>query len=282
MENLTIGHSPDSDDAFLFYAIATKKIETEGLEFEHQLLDIDKLNQKALRGEFEITAISFHAYPQMQTKYAILPVGASVGEQTGPVVVAKRPMRVQELAGAKIAVPGALTTAYLLLRLCVKRLMFILTPFDQILDEVKNDQVDAGVLIHEGQLTYAEQGLYKVIDLGQWWHQSTGLPVPLGANVVKKSLGPVTMAKVARILRRSLDYAMAHRDDAIHYATNFGRGLDAKQIDQYIAMYVNQYALDLGETGRRAAEELLTRGFQAGIIPFRPQLEFVPLELAPV
>jgi 1,4-dihydroxy-6-naphthoate synthase len=272
---ITIGHSPDPDDAFMFYALTNGKIDTEGLAFEHVLEDIETLNHRAVEGELDMTALSVHACGYVRDRYAVLKSGGSFGSGYGPIVVAKTPMSVGELADGRIAVPGTMTSAYLLLKLLLMNFRFEVVPFDEILDAVKDGQVDAGLLIHEGQLTYSKMGLHRVVDLGEWWHADTGLPVPLGVNGVKKELGAELMQKISRLMRASIQYAFDHRDEAVKYAREFARDMDEAMTGQFVSMYVNEYTLDMGEDGRKAIERLLTRAYHAALVPRPVQLHFV-------
>ncbi|MCS7048081.1 MAG: ABC transporter substrate-binding protein [Verrucomicrobiae bacterium] len=272
---ITIGHSPDADDAFMFYALTQGKLDTGGLTFRHVIADIETLNHRAVEGELDVTALSAHAYGYVMDKYALLPSGGSFGEGCGPVVVAARPMDVGEMADDRIAVPGTMTTAYLLLKLLLMNFKFEVVPFDKIIDAVKSGQVDAGLLIHEGQLTYRDHGLHKVIDLGEWWHADTGLPVPLGVNAVRKDLGKQLMMKLSELLTASIRYALDHREEAVAYAQQFARGLDRGRTDQFCGMYVNRWTLDMGKEGRQAITRLLTRAYHSALIPRPVNLEFV-------
>ncbi len=274
---LKLAHSPDSDDAFMFYALATKKLPASNLVFKHVLEDIESLNQKAMQGIYDITAASFHAYPYLADRYVLLPSGASFGERYGPIVVARSKPGPDGLRGKRIAVPGKLTTAHLVLRLYENDFEPVFTPFDRILDAVSKGKADAGVVIHEGQLTYAEVGLKKIVDLGEWWHKETALPLPLGANLILRSLDRRTVRAVAKVLKQSIQYALDHREEALNYALQFGRGLDSSTADRFVAMYVNEWTLDYGERGRKAVQTLLDRGFEKGILPKRVQAEFVEL-----
>jgi 1,4-dihydroxy-6-naphthoate synthase len=274
---LKLAHSPDSDDAFMFYALATKKLPASNLVFKHVLEDIESLNQKAMQGIYDITAASFHAYPYLADRYVLLPSGASFGERYGPIVVARSKPGPDGLRGKRIAVPGKLTTAHLVLRLYENDFEPVFTPFDRILDTVTAGKADAGVVIHEGQLTYAEVGLKKIVDLGEWWHKETALPLPLGANLILRSLDRRTVRAVAKVLKQSIQYALDHREEALNYALQFGRGLDSSTADRFVAMYVNEWTLDYGERGRKAVQTLLDRGFEKGILPKRVQAEFVEL-----
>jgi 1,4-dihydroxy-6-naphthoate synthase len=270
-----VAHSPDSDDAFMFYALAEGKIDTEGLTYVHELQDIESLNQRALRGELEVTAVSIHAYAHLTDRYALLPHGSSMGDRYGPRLVAREPLTRENLAGKRIAIPGPLTTAYLALRLYLPEFEAVQTPFDQIEQTVADGAVDAGLLIHEGQLTYVDQGLHLIVDLGEWWFQETGLPLPLGGNVVRKDLGPELIRKISRHLRGSIAYGLKNRSAALDHAMRYARGLDRSRADTFVGMYVNDWTLDYGEAGRRAVRELLRRGAEAGIIPRNVTVEFV-------
>lgn len=259
----------------MFYAIAKRKIATGRLDIEHVIEDIESLNQRALRRELEATAVSVHAFAHLTDAYALLSCGASMGEDYGPIVVARRPLAPPELAGLRIAVPGKLTTAYLVLKLFAPDFQEVVIPFDQILAAVAEERVDAGLLIHEGQLTYLAQGLQKVVDLGAWWRRDTGLPLPLGVDVVRKDLGRRAMRELAGIFRKSIDYALAHREDALTYALAFGRGLARPLADRFVGMYVNERSLDLAPDGRRAIELLFERARQQGLLAARPSFDVV-------
>jgi 1,4-dihydroxy-6-naphthoate synthase len=272
---LKLAHSPDSDDAFMFYALATRKLRTHNLAFKHVLEDIESLNQKAMKGVYDITAASFHAYPYLADKYLLLPSGASFGERYGPIVVARATPGSEGLRGKRVAIPGKLTTAYLVTQLYESDFEPIFTPFDQILETVSRGDADAGVVIHEGQLTYAESGLKKIVDLGEWWHHETGLPLPLGGNFILRSLDPEIVRAAANLLKESIQYALDHREEALNYALQFGRGLDTSTTDRFVAMYVNEWTLDYGERGRKAVQTLLTRGYEKGLLPSNVQAEFV-------
>jgi 1,4-dihydroxy-6-naphthoate synthase len=278
---IRVGHSPDPDDAFMFYALARDKIPTGPYRFEHELVDIETLNRRALAGELELTALSLHAYAYLADRYLLCTCGASMGDNYGPMVVTARPRKLDELRGQPIAVPGTLTTAYLTLRLCLGRdFSAVVVPFDQILDavaagEYQGQPVAAGLVIHEGQLTYGQQGLHLVIDLGRWWMEQTGLPLPLGANGVRRDLGLEAAREINRLLKESIAYGLAHRDEALAYALQFGRGLDASKADRFVGMYVNDWTLDFGTRGREAVRELLARGHAAGLIPTLVEPQFV-------
>jgi 1,4-dihydroxy-6-naphthoate synthase len=275
-KDIHVAHSPDSDDAFMFYALATKKIDTGDLNYVHKLSDIETLNRKAMKGEFEVSAVSFHAYAYMADKYALLSCGASMGKNYGPIVVSGKPMRAKSLAKDKvIAIPGTLTTAFLALRLFEPELQVKVVPFDRILEDVQKGLYDAGLLIHEGQLTYRESGLHKVLDLGEWWLKETGLPLPLGGNVIKRDLGKKLMDRVAADIKKSIQYGLDHREEAISYAIQFSRGLDTQRVDRFIGMYVNDITLDYGSEGRQAVRKLYQEAYKKKIIPEKITLEFV-------
>ncbi len=277
---IRVGHSPDPDDAFMFHALANDKIDTDGYEFRHELLDIETLNRRALRGELELTAVSVHAYAYLGDKYLLFPCGASMGDGYGPLVVARQPLPAGGWRDAVVAVPGTLTSAFLALRLYVgSDFPHVVVPFDRILDAVTQGeydgaQVDAGLVIHEGQLTYAERQLHRVVDLGAWWQQQTGLPLPLGANAIRRDLGPQALRDVNRLLRQSIQYALSHREEALDYAMRFGRDLDRRRADQFVGMYVNQWTVDFGPQGREAVRRLLAQGHAAGVIPHPVEPEF--------
>jgi 1,4-dihydroxy-6-naphthoate synthase len=271
-----VAHSPDSDDAFMFYALATGKIDTDEFEFVHELQDIETLNRRALNAELEVTAASIHAYAYLHKQYALLPHGASMGEGYGPRLVAREPLSVDELRDRTVAVPGVLTSAFLALRLFAPGIKTVVVPFDEILERVASGEFDVGLLIHEGQLTYADAGLYLVRDLGEWWAEETGgLPLPLGGNLIRKDLGEDVIEQVSHILRASIAYGLEHRAAALAHAEGYGRGLDIEQTDEFVGMYVNQRTLDYGEDGRRAVQLFLDRGHEAGIIPHHVEVVFV-------
>jgi len=272
---LQLAHSPDSDDAFMFYALATRKVRTPGLKFTHVLADIETLNQAAQREIYDVTALSFSAYPLLRNAYALLECGASFGEGYGPIVVASHPLKREQLAGRRVAVPGLNTTAYLTLRLYEPGVEPVPMAFDQILDAVRNETVDAGLLIHEGQLLFQQAGLHKVVDLGQWWLEQTGLPLPLGGNAVRRALGTQVGAQVARAIKQSVAFALEHRDAALNYAMQFARDMDIELADKFVGMYVNQWTLGYGERGRQAVRELLARGVSAGLLQGPAEVEFL-------
>jgi 1,4-dihydroxy-6-naphthoate synthase len=270
-----VAHSPDSDDAFMFYALASGKIDTEGLTYIHELQDIETLNQRALRHELEVTAVSIHAYAYLADSYALLPHGASMGDRYGPRLVARSAMTKADIRGKRIAVPGMMTSAYLALRLFEPTFEPVVTPFDLIEDAVVDGSVDLGLLIHEGQLTYADRGLHLVQDLGEWWYGETGLPLPLGGNVVRKDLGAELTQKISRHLRDSIAYGLRHRSDALDHSMQYARGLERAKADAFVGMYVNDWTLDYGDAGRRAVRQFLQRGVDAGIIERQVAVEFV-------
>jgi 1,4-dihydroxy-6-naphthoate synthase len=278
---ITVGHSPDPDDAFMFYALAHDKLDTGDLQFRHELQDIETLNRRALRGELEVTAISIHAYASLLDRYALLPSGCSMGDRYGPMVVARRPLNIDNLRTARIAVPGTMTTAFLALRLLLPAggshppLAYEVLPFDQILGAVAAGRYDAGLIIHEGQLTFQNQGLHLVVDLGVWWQEKTGLPLPLGGNAVRRDLGPDVIRQVSRLLKQSIRYALDHRDDALSYALQYARDMDRGLADRFVGMYVNEWTLDYGERGRQAVRRLLEEGHRAGVIPAPVAVDFV-------
>jgi 1,4-dihydroxy-6-naphthoate synthase len=273
-----LGHSPDPDDAFMFYALAEDRIPTRGFRFEHVLRDIETLNDWAKEGRLEITALSVHAYAHLADRYRLLPHGASMGERYGPIVVAREALEPERLPDLTVAIPGKLTSAFLELQLAVGRIATPkIVPFDEILDVVAAGEADAGLVIHEGQLTYERQGLQVVLDLGEWWHQLTGLPLPLGANAVRRDLGERAMTDLSAVLYESIAYGLEHREDALRHAARFGRGLDDELADRFVGMYVNERTLDYGPEGRAAVAELLRRGREAGLIDREVPIDFVPM-----
>jgi len=275
VRTITVAHSPDSDDAFMFYGLATNKVRVAGLKFEHTLCDIETLNRQAMEGVYDVTAISFHAYPYIQDKYALMPSGGSVGEGYGPMVVASRQLTITEVKKLKIAVPGTMTTAYLTLKLFAPDVATEVVPFDKIIPQVLEGKYEAGLIIHEGQLTYAKDGLHRVVDLGRWWRDVTGLPLPLGGNAIRRELGPERIAEVSYALKRSIQYALDHREEALAYAMQFARDLDQQSADKFVGMYVNERTVDYGPDGREAVKRLLEMGHRAGIIPQEVKVEFV-------
>jgi len=272
---ITVAHSPDSDDAFMFYALATNKLDTGDIQFTHVLKDIQSLNEMAMRGVFDVTAISFHAYAYIADKYALLPHGASIGDNYGPVLVSREPYSADELSKLKVAIPGTLTSAFLALRIFNSEFAYEVVPFDEIIEAVKERRCDAGLLIHEGQLYYEKIGLHKVIDLGEWWHEETGLPLPMGGNAIRRDLGEDLMRKVSDFLRESIRYSLEHREDALKYAMQFARDMDTETADRFVAMWVNDLTLDYTERGREAVRRLLQEGVERGIIPQQVKVDFV-------
>ncbi len=276
MTTIRVAHSPDSDDAFMFYALATGAIDTGDLEFEHVLDDIETLNRMAFEGTYEVTAVSIHAYAHLDDRYALLNSGASMGDGYGPVLVAREGLDPEALAATEVAVPGTLTSAALALRLWNPALRTRVVPFDRIIPAVQAGEVGAGVVIHEGQLTYADEGLVRIVDLGEWWAGETGgLPLPLGGNVIRRDLGEPLMRRVAALLEASIRYALEHREAALDHALAYGRGLDREKADRFVGMYVNELTLDYGERGRRAVREFLERAHRARAIPRVPRLDFL-------
>jgi 1,4-dihydroxy-6-naphthoate synthase len=274
-QTITVAHSPDSDDAFMFYALATNKLDTGGIRFKHVLNDIQTLNEEAIRGTFDVTAISFHAYAYVAEKYALLPHGASIGDNYGPIVVSTKPLNADKIGELKIAVPGKLTSAFLALRIFNSEFDYEVVPFDKIIEAVLRGSCDAGLLIHEGQLFYESMGLHKVIDLGEWWHKKTNLPLPMGGNAIRRDLGPELTRDVSRLLRGSIQYSLDHRDDALDYAMQFARDMEPGMADRFVAMWVNDLTLDYTERGREAVRRLLREGHEHGIIPNAVGVEFV-------
>ncbi len=272
---IRVAHSPDSDDAFMFYALATNKVDTEGLTYVHELQDIESLNQRAMRGELEVTAVSIHAYADIADRYALLPSGASMGDNYGPRLVARQPASKVAVKGKRIAIPGLKTSAYLAMRLYEPDFEAVVIPFDEIEQAVVDKKVDMGLLIHEGQLTFPEMGLHLVVDLGEWWFEETGLPLPLGGNVIRKDFGPALMKKISRHLHASIAYALNNREAALDHAMQYARGLDRSKADTFVGMYVNDWTLDYGARGREAIRLFLERGAAAGIIPRAVVAEFV-------
>ena len=274
LQQIRIGHSPDSDDAFMFYAIANGLIPTDGFEIVQVAEDIESLNQRAVNGELEVTAISVHAYAYVANHYALMPCGASIGDKYGPLVVSKEPMQREDLAGKRIAIPGEMTTAYLTLRLCQPDFDPEVVQFDQILPYVQEGNADAGLIIHEGQLTYGRAGLHKVVDLGEWWHKETGLPLPLGANAIRRDLGAEKIRRITSLIKQSIQYSLEHREGGLAYAMNYARGMETELADRFVGMYVNYYTLDYGEKGRAGVRELMDRGYKSGVIPHQVNVEF--------
>jgi 1,4-dihydroxy-6-naphthoate synthase len=272
---ITIGHSPDPDDAFMFYALTHNKIETDGLVFKHHITDIETLNHMAVEGKLEITALSAHAYAYTADHYALMQCGGSFGDGVGPIVVAKKKMDIGELADDRIAVPGTMTSAYLLLKLLLMNFKFEVIPFDKIMDAVLRGDVEAGLLIHEGQITYQKLGLHKIVDLGEWWKADMGLPTPLGVNGIRKDLGKPMMRKIDLLVKQSIQYALTHRDEAVEYSMKYGRGMDSGTTDKFVGMYVNKWTVDMGPQGRESITRLLTRAYHAALLPKPVHLEFV-------
>jgi 1,4-dihydroxy-6-naphthoate synthase len=273
-QRITVAHSPDSDDAFMFFGLASGAVDTAGIVVDQVLADIETLNRAAFEGKYEVTAVSFHAYAHLVDKYALLPHGASMGDRYGPIVVAPE-SGVTAVKGRTIAIPGTLTTAYLTLRLYEPTFDYVVVPFDRIQEAVLAGEADAGLLIHEGQLTYSDEGLRKVVDLGEWWAQETGgLPLPLGGNIIRRDLGTEMIARVSRLLHESIAYALAHRREAVEYALQFGRGLDRDRTDTFVGMYVNDLTLQYGDRGRRGLERLMSEAFERGLIPHPVPVEF--------
>ena len=275
IREIHVAHSPDSDDAFMFYGMATNKIRVPDVKFKHTLCDIETLNRKAMEGVYDITAISFHAYPYIQDKYALMPSGGSVGEGYGPMIVATRNIPVEEIKQCKIAVPGTMTTAYLALKLFAPEIATEVVPFDEIIPKVLAGKFEAGLIIHEGQLTFNKSGLHRIVDMGKWWRDQTGLPLPLGGNAIRRDLGPELMSACCAALRDSIRYALDNREEALQYAMQFARDLDPQLADKFVGMYVNERTLDYGDDGREAIRKLLEMGHAAGIIPHQPVVDFV-------
>src|ERR687893_1491381 len=272
---IRVAHSPDSDDAFMFYALANDRLDTGNLRFEHELSDIESLNQRALTGELEVSAVSIHAYAYLADRYALLSSGSSMGDRYGPRLVAREAMRREDLAGKTVAVPGEWTTAFLALKLYEPQVEHVVVPFDEIMEYVGRGGADVGLLIHEGQLTHESKGFSLIEDLGEWWYSETGLPLPLGGNVVRRDLGEETIREVARLIKASIQYALDNREEALAYALGYARDLPPELADKFVGMYVNEWTVDYGETGREAVRTLLSRGYEAGIIPHEVEVEFV-------
>jgi len=273
--NISVAHSPDSDDAFMFYGLATNKLETDGLKFEHTLKDIQSLNEDAKNGLFDVTAISFHAYAYVAEKYALLPHGASIGDKYGPIIVSKELREPGDIGKLKIAIPGELTSAYLALRLHTPELEYGVVPFDDIIGAVQRGEYDAGLLIHEGQLYYNQMGLHKVLDLGEWWHDKTGLPLPMGGNAIRRDLGNDLIQRASKHLHSSIIYSLDNRENAMAYAMQFARDMQPELADRFVAMWVNALTLDYGDRGRESVKRLLDEGHKAGIIPHKVKVDFV-------
>jgi len=275
VKEITVAHSPDSDDAFMFYGLATNKVRVPGLKFSHTLCDIETLNRKAMNGVYDVTAISFHAYPYLQDKYALMTCGGSVGDGYGPMIVANRSFGLSEIKHATIAVPGTLTTAFLALKLFAPNVETEVVPFDQIIPQILAGKYEAGLIIHEGQLTYGKAGLHRIVDMGKWWRDMTGLPLPLGGNAIRRDLGRENIHNVSVALKQSIQYALDHRDEALEYAMQFARDLDTASADKFVGMYVNERTVDYGSDGREAVSRLLDMGHKAGIIPHAAKVDWM-------
>jgi 1,4-dihydroxy-6-naphthoate synthase len=275
VRTITLAHSPDSDDAFMFYGLATGKVDTRGFTFKHVLADIETLNRKAIVGEYDITAVSFHAYYKIRSKYRLMTAGASVGDGYGPMIVSRRPLTPQDLDETMVAVPGELTTAFLVFRLLAPQARWKVIPFDKIQDAVVKGDIDAGLLIHEGQVTYRDQKLHRVQDLGEWWRLGTGLPLPLGGNAIRRTLDKKTVSTCCDVLRDTVQYALDHRKEALDHALEFARGMDRSRADKFVGMYVNSYTLELGKRAEDAVALLFKLGHEARVIPERVEPEFV-------
>jgi len=274
-QEITVAHSPDSDDAFMFYALATRKVQSPRLDFRHHLSDIETLNRQALEGRWDVTAISFHAFPYVAERYLLMPCGGSLGDGYGPLVVSTQALAPDQLRGKTIAVPGTLTTAYLVMKIYEPEFQPVVVPFDQIMKAVKEKRVDAGLLIHEGQLTFQNDGLHSVVDLGRWWQDRFGLPLPLGANAIRKDIAQPVRDEATDLLRNSIRYALEHRQEAMTYALQFARDMETALADRFVGMYVNDYSLDYGPQGRRAIETLLRLGYEKGVITVKPTEEIL-------
>lgn len=274
IKTISVAHSPDSDDAFMFYGLATNKLDTGKLKFEHVLKDIQTLNENAKEGVYDVSAISFHAYAYVNDKYALLPHGASIGDKYGPIVVSKEKYKAEDIGKLKIAVPGEMTSAYLALKIYNQDFQHVVVPFDEIIDYVKQGKADAGLLIHEGQLFYKQMGLDKVVDLGEWWHEKTGLPLPMGGNVIRRDLGDDLMREVSGYLKKSIQYSLDNREDALSYAMQFARDMQPELADRFVAMWVNELTLDYGARGREGVQRLLDEGYEKGIIPNKVDVVF--------
>jgi 1,4-dihydroxy-6-naphthoate synthase len=272
---IKLAHSPDSDDAFMFYALATHKLSTPGYKFTHILSDIQSLNEAALRETYDVTAVSFAAYPSLRDKYVLLDCGASFGEGYGPIVVSSKSLKPQDLKGKRIGVPGLKTSAYLTMKLFEPDFEAVVMPFDKIMEAVKNEMVEAGLLIHEGQLFFPQLGLHRIVDLGVWWQERTGMPLPLGGNAVRRSLGPDIGRLISRTIRDSVSYGLEHREEALNYAMQFAREMDTELADKFVGMYVNKWTLGYGEKGKKAVRDLIERGTAAGLLPGPPTVEFL-------
>jgi 1,4-dihydroxy-6-naphthoate synthase len=278
LREITVAHSPDSDDAFMFYALAKDKLDTFGLKVNQVLKDIQSLNQDAINKRYEVSAISFAAYPQVAKDYALMPCGASMGYKYGPMIIAKKPMTKEEIAQGTLAIPGKLTTAYLVARLWQPTLNIVEVPFDQIIDYVKDGKADAGLIIHEGQLTYGSAGLVKIVDFGEWWFEQTGLPLPLGGNVIRKDLGEKLMKETTRLLQNSILYSLKHRAEALEYAMTFARDMEPELADKFVGMYVNELTVDYGESGRQALVKLFEMAYERGLFDKPVPIEFISVD----
>jgi len=272
---IVAAHSPDSDDAYMFYALATKKVRSPKVNFRHVLEDIESLNRKAVEGQYDLSAISYHAYPYVADKYVLMASGSSIGDGYGPMLVASHPLEAEELVGKRIAVPGKLTTAYLTLKLFQPDFEAVVVPFDKIMHAVREHSVDAGLIIHEGQLTYDREGFHRVLDLGKWWKGKYGLPLPLGGNALLRTLPPDIQSECCRLMRDSIQYALDNRDEALSYALQFARDMETSLAEKFVGMYVNHYTVDAGDIVPLAVQKLLDMGHEAGLIPNRVQVEFV-------
>ncbi len=272
---IRVAHSPDSDDAFMFFALSQDKLDTGNLRFEHELSDIESLNRRALSGELEVSAVSIHAYAYISDRYALLASGSSMGDKYGPRLVSREPLGREDLKGKTVAVPGEWTTAYLALKLYEPEAEHVVVPFDEIMGYVARGEADVGLLIHEGQLTHESEGFHLIEDLGEWWYGETNLPLPLGGNVVRRDLGEETIREVARLIKASIEYALDHREEALAHALGYARDLPPELADKFVSMYVNEWTVDYGERGREAVRALLSRGYEAGVIPHKVEVEFV-------
>src|SRR4051812_45637793 len=275
VKEISVAHSPDSDDAFMFYGLATNKVRVPGLKFSHTLCDIETLNRKAMDGVYDVTAISFHAYPYLQDKYGLMTCGGSVGDGYGPMIVSMRSMSISEIKRTKIAIPGTLTTAYLALKLFAPGIETEVVPFDQIIPQILAGKYEAGLIIHEGQLTYSKSGLHRIVDMGKWWRDITGLPLPLGGNAIRRELGSENIHNVSVALKCSIQYALDHREEALEYAMQFARDLDTASADKFVGMYVNERTVDYGSDGRESVRRLLDMGHKAGIIPNAAKVDWL-------
>ena len=273
-QEITVAHSPDSDDAFMFYALATGKVQSPALEFRHHLSDIETLNREAMEGRWDVTAVSIHAFPYVTARYLLMPCGGSLGDGYGPIVVSRFPLAPPELRGKKIAVPGTLTTSFLVMKILEPDFEAVVVPFDQIMETVLEGRADAGLLIHEGQLTFRREGLHRVVDLGQWWKEQYGLPLPLGGNVIRKDLAPAVREEATALLRASIRYALDHRQESMTYAMQFARDMEAELADRFVGMYVNDYSLDYGPQGRQAIRTLFRLGYEKGLFSKKPPEDF--------